>query len=637
MRILATSREALKIPGEIARTVPPLTLPDVQVMSDAATLRTNEAVKLFIDRAESVLPAFTLTATNARAVVNICRQLDGIPLAIELAAVRTSALTVEQIAVRLNDRFRLLTGGGRAPQPRHRALRAALDWSYDLLSAPEQALLRRLSIFPGGHTLEAAEYVCEGDPIASAEVLAVLTRLVDKSLVLADVTSRDEARYRMLETIRQYAMEELEAAGEYARCCIRRRDWFLALTERAEPALRGSHQERWLERLSLELDNLRAVMEWCRSAVGDSEIGLRIAGALGMFWDVRGFWREGLQWIEDFLAKAGHAPGSVRARALNWAATLAYRQGDYARVRTMSAQAFELGRAAGDRWNSALALHYLGHVAQVDGDFDAAATRLSESVDLFRADGDQWGLAYSLNCLADVARNRGALDDARVLFEEAVGIWRAIRNTWGLALSLHNLGHVVLRRGDYQKAGEMFAESLLHMQALGSKFMAYNIAALAAAAAGAGKYQQAARLFGSADTMLKQVGLSLEPADRADFDRNLAKVRAGLHEEVFSDAWRVGLAMPIDEVLEYALGAFRSPVVQAAVKAARRGPLTSREQEVAALVARGLSNREIANALIIAQRTAETHVQNIMNKLGFNSRAQIAAWAVEHGLHSISR
>ncbi len=635
LRVLATSREAMGIAGEAIWPVPTLALPDPQRAPTPERLAQNEAVGLFIDRARSVQPAFEFTHGNASAVAEVCRQLDGIPLAIELAAARTKVLSVEQIAARLDDRFRLLAAGSRTAPPRHQTLRAAMDWSHDLLSEREQTLLRRLSVFAGGFALEAVESICGGHGIHETEVLDLLTHLVDKSMVLVKETDGTEARYRLLETIRQYAAEKLAAYGELASIRTRHRDWFLAFSERVEPRLRETNQEVWLERLAAELDNLRAALEWCKTEGRDPEPGLRLAGALGLFWDVRGYYREARQWLEEMLANAVSTPGPIRAKALNWAGVMVYRQGDYRRVKALSEEALTLCRAHSDRRGAALALHYLGHIAQVDRDFEQAAKLLQESVDLFRENGDKWGLAYSLNCLGDVARNQGANERAGALLEEAVALWRDLHHLWGMAMSLQNLGHVVLRQGDFRRAKEMFAEGLANARAVEAKpVVIYCIAGLAGATAGEGRLQHAARLFGASQALFKAAGVSLEPADRADYERNLARVRAGLHEQMFSEAWTAGESMSFDEAVEFALSGLEPLRMPVTATTTPKTVLTPREQEVAALIARGLTNREISAALVITERTAETHVQNILNKLGFNSRAQIAAWTVEHGLYT---
>lgn len=553
LRILATSREALGIAGEAVWPVPTLTVPELQESISQEELVRSEAVRLFVERAAAVQPAFELNMANAPAVSEICRRLDGIPLAIELAAARAKVLAVEQIAARLGDRFQLLTGGSRTAPPRHQTIRRTLDWSHDLLSKPERVLLRRVAVFAGGFSLEAAEQICRGQPIAEAEVLDLLTRLVDKCLVLVEKVTGTQARYRLLETVRQYVAEKLAASGEPPLVRARHRDWCLAFVERAEPELRAS-QAVWVGRLAAELDNIRAAMEWCLTSEGNPTIGLRMAGALGLFWDVRGFYHEGRRWIEEMLAKTPEAPGGVRARALAWASVLAWRQGDYERVRSFGEEALALSEAHGERWSLALALHQLGHTAHVDGDMGRAAQLLQKSVDVFRGTGDNWGLAYSLNCLGDLARTQRATDQAQTQLEEAAALWRQLDNNYGLALTLHNLGHVAQHQEDAGRAREFFTESLAIFRAVGAKHgMVYCLAGLAGAAAGEGRLQRAATLYGASNALLKSAGVKLEPVDQADYTRNLEKVRTGLLEQSFTESWRAGQMMSLDEAVTYAL------------------------------------------------------------------------------------
>jgi predicted ATPase/class 3 adenylate cyclase/DNA-binding CsgD family transcriptional regulator len=638
LRILATSREPLSVAGEVLWSVPTLSVPTGSATPIAGHLLSYDAVKLFVDRATSVRSTFTVNDASVASVAEICRQLDGIPLAIELAAARVPMLTVEQIASRLSDRFDFLTTGSRSALPRHRTLRAAMDWSYDLLPPLERVLLQRISVFAGGWTLDAAEAICAGGPIGGGEVLDLLAQLIHKSLVMVDSADAVAARYRLLETVRQYAGEKLVASDEAILVRARHRDWFLHLAEQAEPQLRGPHQAAWLERVAAELDNLRAAMEWCGNLEGDSLLGLRIATSLGLFWAVRAYLREGRQWLERMMARTPDAPTPLRARALDWIGVLAWWQGEVAAVKGPCERALAISRAVDYRWGSALALHQLAHVAQTEGDAGKAVQMMEDSVNLFREDSEPWGLAYSLNCLGDLARIQGRLDRAGTLLEEAIAIWRRIDNIWGLGISLHNLGHVVLRGGEPDRTEALFAESIAHFRATeATPGMIFCLAGLAGAAARRGQLQRAARLFGAADALMRVNQLPLQPVDRTEFDRNLASVRQGLAPARFEDSWAAGSAMTLDEALAHALAPVgREQASPTGARPGRETPLTAREQEVASLIAQGSSNREIATRLVISERTAGTHVQNILNKLGFNTRAQIAAWAAEHGLHPSS-
>jgi non-specific serine/threonine protein kinase len=413
LRILATSREALGLAGELAWRVPSLTLPDPDRFAGAgpgaeSILVEYEAVRLFLDRATFALPSFALSDQNAPTIAQICRRLDGMPLAIELAAARVRALTVEQIAERLDDRFRLLTGGSRTSLPRQQTLRATVDWSYDLLSEAERVLLHHLSVFSGGWALEAAEAVCGGDAVPSSAVLDLLVQLVDRSLVLAEPQGVEE-RYRLLETVRQYAREKLLEAGEANGVRDRHRDYFLSLAEQADPELRGREQLTWLERLTREQDNLRAAIEWSLTR-DPAETALRLAGALGWFWDLRGHWSEGRAWVERCLELATPNDAQpdrtatqvapwVRGRIFLAAGILALVQTDFAAARPSLEEAIQLSRSAGDHWGVARALMSLAPVEAYQGRHGEAAAHLQEGLALFRAVGDKWGTALALAVL----------------------------------------------------------------------------------------------------------------------------------------------------------------------------------------------------------------------------------------------
>jgi predicted ATPase/DNA-binding CsgD family transcriptional regulator len=638
LRILATSREAFGIAGESSWRVPSLSLPDLTRLPALARLTEYEAVRLFIERAVAVQSAFEMTPENAPGIVQVCAHLDGIPLAIELAAARVRVLAVEQILRRLDDSFRLLTRGSRTALPRHRTLRAAMDWSHELLSGQEAIVFRRLSVFAGGWTLEAAEEICAGNGVERPEILDLLTQLVDKSLVMAE-TRHDEARYRLLETVRQYGQDRLHQAGEADVARRRHRDWYLALAERAEPKLHGPEQKMWLEGLEREHDNLRAALEWCKATSDGEELGLRLAAALRGFWEHRGYFAEGRLWLEGLLFHGGTAAPLLRIRALNGAGILAYRQGDYERVLVLCGEARALSEGHGDARGSAQALHFLAHVTQARGDYDGAAEMMERSVALYQEAADKWGIANSVDCLGEIARSKGDYTRAAALTEQALALYREVGEVRGAAHILHNLAYVRLHQGCPTAAAALFRESLIKAQDLKSTRDAImGVAGLAAARAGEMAAVRVARLLGAVDALLKTAGIHLEPAEHADFQETVAAVRGRLGDEAFASAWTGGRHMTLEEAAEDALAPAAEPSEPRAGRTRESGavpdPLTAREREVAVLVARGLTNRDIASRLVIAERTAEGHVQSVLNKLGFNSRAQIAAWAVAQGLQA---
>ncbi|MDR7522095.1 MAG: tetratricopeptide repeat protein [Armatimonadota bacterium] len=507
LRILATSREALAVPGEVTYRVPPLGVPDPRRGATVEQVMQSAAARLFIERAVLSNPAFAVDETNAGAIAQVVQRLDGIPLAIELAAARVRVLPVGQIARRLDDRFRLLTGGGRGGLAHHQTLRAAVDWSYDLLSPEERALFRRLSVFAGGFTLEAAEAVCTGEGGDSSDVLDFLTRLVDKSLVGTESIAGD-LRYRMLETIRQYSRERLAEADEADAIRQRHLTWYLAAAEQAGPALRGPDQLLWLERLELEHDNFRAALEWAKkNDAGGVEAGLQLAGALHRFWVLRGYLREGREWLEAFLSEAAEGPTPARARAAYGAAVLAFHQGDYARAEARSTESLAAYRKLGHAEGTALSLNTLGIAARNRGDYVQARSLLEQSAAISRTAGHRWALAEALNILGVTARRQGDLAAATALVEESLALWRQLGDRWGLAASLGHLGVVARQRGDYERSRALHEESLALRRELGDR---RNIAAalmsLGIVARHLGDYQQAGAILEESLTLSRELG-----------------------------------------------------------------------------------------------------------------------------------
>jgi predicted ATPase/DNA-binding XRE family transcriptional regulator len=499
IRILATSRERLGVSGETLYRVPSLDVPEGQHLSPEE-VTTYSAVRLFVERARASDTTFSVGAEHVADLLIVCARLDGIPLALELAAAQIGVFSLRQFAGLLDDRFLLLIRGGRTALPRQQTLRALLDWSYDLLTEPERQLFRRLAVFAGGWTLAAAEAVCasdrEGALPTDTGVLALLINLVNKSLALSVPLpgGLPEARFRLLETIRAYGLERLSETGELADMRERHTRYFLALAERAEPELRGATQAQWLRGLDAERDNLRAALRALRER-GDHVRALRLAGALWRYWYVRGLLREGRSWLEDVLAASAPAPDvpvAARARALYGAASLAEGQGDYARATTLAQEALDLHRASGDRAGIAAALNNLGNVARnqadlpravamfeeslalwreldqrqgmagalnnlgatlvLQGDLDRAEELARESLELRRALGDEGGMAIALDTLANVARARGDLSNAEALYEQCLALWQEVGDTWGRATGLSDLAIAHCLAGEPDRA-----------------------------------------------------------------------------------------------------------------------------------------------------------------------------------------
>ncbi|MBI3998935.1 MAG: tetratricopeptide repeat protein [Armatimonadetes bacterium] len=592
LRILATSREALRVPGEVTYHVPSLSLPDLDALPSVERLMQSDAVRLFVDRAMLSQPAFGVDSRNAAAVAQVCRRLDGIPLALELAATRVKLLSVDQIARRLDDRFRLLTAGSRTTLPQHQTLRAAMDWSYELLSDQERILLRRLSVFAGGFALDAAETICAGGGIAEREVLDLLARLVDKSLLMTDV-SREEARYRLLETVRDYAREKLEQSSEAEATRGRHRDWFLAVAERSEPELTGRDQSIWLDRLEREVDNLRAALEWSQAHAGEATNGLRLAAALWYFWVMHGYFSEGRRWLEATFI-SGEVDPAVRAKALYGAGILAYHQGDYARAARLGEEGLALSRRAGNDLRRAGCLAVMGLAAVGRGDYAQAAVHGNEALALFRTLGDHWGIALSLVIAGVAAQYHGDYRQAATLFQESLSIlrevgdkrlaasvtgslgviarlsgnhaqasallrqslefFRGLKDQWGIGYTLGHLGIVARAQGDEALALAFFRESLAVRWRIGDKRgMAQSLAGLGAIACAHADYRAAARLLGAAQALRKAIGAPMSPADQEDFDRTMRLVREHLEESAFATALAEGQSTPLEQVVAAAL------------------------------------------------------------------------------------
>jgi predicted ATPase len=586
LKVLVTSRTLLRVYGEHSYPVPPMALPDPPDLPDLERLRQAEAVQLFTQRAQAVKPGFLLSDENAADVIGICTRLDGLPLAIELAAVRVRLLPPQAILTRLSDRFRFLTGGSRDLPVRQQTLRAAIDWSYDLLQTEEKTLFRRLAVFVGGCSLEAAEAVCHGS--SELDLLDGLQGLVDKNLARCNEV-RGEPRFSMLETIREYALEQLAAGGSDEAEEIRGRhaSFFAALAEEAEGELWGPDQTAWLDRLDLEHDNLRAALEWSlqrgEADPDAAEIGLRLAGPLWVFWGARAHLKEGRRWLERALA-CPLGRGKALAKVLVGAGALAWQLGDYAEARSCFEQGIAGWREAGDPAGLAEALHMGGHLALDEGEHGQARALFQESFRLYQEMGEasmslvltqdlallayhqgafeearvqfEAGLAaarergekdlvsMTLNRLGELARLRGQDDVAATLFEEGLALGREGQLKAEIPSFLKNLGHVARRRGDHEQARTLFAESLALQQEYGNKQgMAESLAGLASVAA---QPECAVRLFGAVEALLDAVGAPLSPADRADLERNLAAMRAQLDERAYAAAWAEGQALAAD-------------------------------------------------------------------------------------------
>jgi non-specific serine/threonine protein kinase len=664
LTILATSRQPLAIAGETAWPVPSLAVPDPGANNATDEIAACDAARLFHIRALAVAPGFAITDSNAAAVAQICHRLGGIPLALELAAARTRMLSPEQILQRLDDRFGLLIGGSRTAPSRQQTLRATLDWSFALLGPQEAALLRRVSVFAGGCALEDMEAIVIADDFQSEDVLDALGGLVDKSLVLAD-TGGAQTRYRVLETVREYAREKLNQADEATMLLERHATWYSALAERAEQELMRADQAVWLDRLDRDHDNLRAALGWARRA--NPALGLALVASLGRFWETRGYLAEGRTWLDAFLAMV---PGRnmVRARALQALGELV-RRTDVAHASAAFEESIAIHRELGDSVSGALALRQLGltkgysgdrasgrhlmdqsvevcrrlqdpaalgwalgtrgMLARMEADYDRAQVLFDEALPLLRPSGDIDGLAFILNNMGQLARTRGDNPSARRLLDESLGLFRMVSSKPRMAWTLNCLGNLAREQGDLVRAEELLREAVTLERSIAMPLMlAQSLVFVGILVIRLGDPARGVELI-AAGAQLPSTRAMLDEDELSDWDAGLATARSQLGVNEFERAWTRGSAMGFDQAAGRVL--VRPTPERLHAEPASTG-LTERECEVVVLIAQGRSNREIADALVIAERTAEAHVSHVLTKLGLRSRAQVAVWAVERGM-----
>jgi len=517
LSILVTSRAPLRVRRERQFPVPPLALPGgTEPGLDPAELMRYSAIALFVERAQAVRPDFALTADNARASATICARLDGLPLAIELVAARTRALPPQALLERLGGRLMLHTDGLRDVSGRHRTLYHAIDWSYALLRPEEQVLLARLGVFVGGWTLEAAErLMCDVAPDPSLVTLDALTSLVNDNLVVEQEYG-GEPRFTLLETVRAYALERLAERGEEETMRQRHAEYYLALAEEADPRLRTAAQQAWLERLDIEGDNLRTALAWCIERAVDAEAGLRLAGALGWFWNMRGHPSEGRAWSAKALQRGSGARPALRARVLFMAGSLAWQQGDLAVARSLLEESVALYRELGlaQRWDLAWALTGVGMVASFQADHDAARAASDEAVALARQVGEPWVLALALLPVAEACMMRHDYAAARSCFEESLALFRQIGDRWGIGIPLLDWGYMDSIQGDYGAARARLEESITMHRQVGERWMrSHSLNILGQVVQQQGDYQQAAMLYDESLDLLRKMGLETGIAD----------------------------------------------------------------------------------------------------------------------------
>ncbi|HEV2108608.1 MAG TPA: LuxR C-terminal-related transcriptional regulator [Thermomicrobiales bacterium] len=636
LTVLTTSRAPLRVRAERSYPVAPLSPPDPRQPTSVATLAGNPAVALFIERAQAAVPGFRLTDANAAAVAEVCRQLDGLPLAIELAAARVTVLSPEALLNRLANRLALLTTGARDQPARQRTMRTTIGWSHDLLTPEEQILFRRLAIFVGGFTLEVAEAVVPVVSDPGIDILEGITSLLEKSLLVRGADHNGEPRFGMLETVREYALERLEASGESQGIWNAHATWFSTLSEWAEAQYFTEGEKAALDRLELEHDNLRGALTWSFEQ-GVIDTGFRLAGALWWFWCIRGFLSEGHWWFELALARAGSAVPIIRAKLLFAAGIIHWARGESSGASSLLEESLALWRASGDRRGVIHALNYLGVVAWQQGDFPRMATLAAEALPLARAEGTQMDVATVLLNLGTAVQRQGDRDHAGPLFEEALALFRTARYPRGIAWASQHLAEMADEQGNPHQAAALRGEAIrLYQQEQDRWGLFEELASLAHIAARGGEANAAVRLLSAAEALREAAGVA--PQNRlAGRDQAMTLVGASLDKEAFAAGWAAGRSLSLEEVVAEA-GRVATALTSSgpgvpAVDANRYpGGLSEREVEVLHLVAAGLTNAQVAERLFLSTRTVDAHLRRIYAKLEVNTRAAAIRFAVDHGL-----
>ncbi|WP_305781201.1 ATP-binding protein [Nocardia nova] len=629
LRILATSREPMNIAGEAVVQVPPLTVPDPTREPSRRGPPRYDAVTLFADRASAAVPGFELTEDNTADVTRICARVDGLPLAIELAAARMRAMSPAQILQRLDDQYALLTRGDRTAPTRQQTLQLCIDWSYRLCTPGERQLWAELSVFDGGFEIDAAEQICGVEPSAH-RTLDVLSSLVDKSILIRD-ESNGVVRFRMLETVRDYGRRKLRASGEEPRVRRRHRDWYRRLALDAEAEWISDRQPYWINRIEREQPNLRETLEFTLTENTEhaAAAGLQITAGLLMFWIFRGLYGEGRHWID----RAVHHPAAQlahdRLRALHAGSILAALQGDLDAATALAEQARGLAAQHSSPADRALICFADGLLAMDRGDLDSASRDLRHAVDASESNPRRYPHVSALSALGWVDIVAGRTEEAIERYGRLLAVTEGCGESFHRTNALWGVGVAHWQLGQRSQAIEVLEEALrVNRRIRNAAVAAVSTEALAWVVGADGDAERAATLMGAADELGRRVGTlaGIAPDLGRRHDECVRRTRADLGARGFDAAFRRGRAMRMDEAVAYAL---REQLPDTGPHSGSSPALTRREREVAKLVAQGLTNKQIAAKLVISLRTAEGHVEHILTKLGFGSRAQIAAWITE--------
>jgi non-specific serine/threonine protein kinase len=657
LKLICTSREPLGFPGEILFNVPAMKLPPIGGRLEWEEISKSEAAQLFLERIRSFQPEFQVDEETAQAISQICYQLEGIPLALELAAARVRLLSVPQIASRLENSLRLLTKGSRIAQPRQQTMRKTIEWSYTLLTDKEQTLFRYLAVFSGKFTLEDVEQICSGEisaidqtpaiahidlsitsiVIPQMDVLDLLSNLVDKSLVM--VVQDQEYVYRLLIPIRRFAREELSNSGEIEYLRNRHLSHYLALAEEANSKLRSAEQNAWRERLGIEHDNLRAALTWSLES-GAIEMGLRLAMAFNEFWFRSSFLKEGVDWFERLLS-AQDLSNLTYAKALIIAGSINQEYGDLDQAKSYAQIGLRKCEEFNDLEGIALAHRLLGIIAHFKGDRQKGISHLEKSLMLFRDLGEDWNIASTLLYLGDAHIRSENYDRASILTQECLFLFKELGDRWGIGFSLGCCGELERKMGNHKKAMDYFRESLLlHSDQRNKGDICYLLEDIAITEIEQGNIEKATLLWGAAVSLRDTIHAPLPSSYQVDYAPYLVEARAKLGEEVYESALQVGGSLSLDQVINMALQDKFPNSIRSDVSDADRGEskkalpfnLTEREIDVLCLVAEGYTDAHVAEQLFISPRTVGKHLESIYRKLEVNSRTAAARIAIDQKL-----